>query len=147
MGTGATWWKESQKLMETTPLYIAEGVSQKIAMQVNQALLAKGLKQNQLATKLGVSSAYISEVLGGKTNLTLLSLAKLAVALDYVLQVDLLTRSVETKSIATPTANYSADPVVDYPGLGNRILPFPLNKTKPTPLSTSTTQQFGYAAI
>jgi HTH-type transcriptional regulator / antitoxin HipB len=45
---------------------------QALGRLLQQARLARGLSQQQLATELGISQAYVSELESGKTSLALL---------------------------------------------------------------------------
>jgi transcriptional regulator with XRE-family HTH domain len=75
------WWKKLTARVEKDPVFIAEGIAIDIAMQVNDSLEERGIAQKELAQRLGVSQAYVSQILGGKTNLTILTLCKVAAAL------------------------------------------------------------------
>ena len=46
--------------------------SQALGRLLQQARLARGLSQQQLAAELGISQAYVSELESGKTSLALL---------------------------------------------------------------------------
>ncbi len=63
------------------PEFIAEGLSIKIVEEMLQHLKDKGLNQSWLAEQTGVSRAHISKILNAQPNMTLLTIAKIAVAL------------------------------------------------------------------
>jgi transcriptional regulator with XRE-family HTH domain len=82
MTDGEKWWKETTRKLRKDPEYLAAGLSLEIATRVNSGMLAASIGQREFAAKLGVSQPYVSQVLAGKTNLTILTLCKLAAALD-----------------------------------------------------------------
>jgi transcriptional regulator with XRE-family HTH domain len=47
------------------------------------------ISEAELARRLGVSRAYVTQLLGGKPNMTLATLAKIAIALDCEVQTTL----------------------------------------------------------
>ncbi len=63
------------------PEYIAEKLSIKVIEELLGLLEKKDLNQSLLALKMGVSKAHISRILNAPPNMTLLTLAKLAVAM------------------------------------------------------------------
>ncbi|MFC1946763.1 helix-turn-helix domain-containing protein [Chloroflexota bacterium] len=63
------------------PEFIAEGLSIKIIEEALHHLSNRKLSQTWLAEKTGVSRAHISRILNAPPNMTLLSIAKIAVAL------------------------------------------------------------------
>lgn len=83
----AAWLRDLTARMESNPSYIAEGIALDLAIQINKRLLALSLSRREYAGRLGVSQARISQMLGGQTNLTLLSLCKAAAAVGLVASV------------------------------------------------------------
>jgi plasmid maintenance system antidote protein VapI len=63
------------------PEFIAEGLAIKVTDEMLECLEQKGLSQSWLAEKMGVSRALISRILNAPPNMTLLTIAKIAVAL------------------------------------------------------------------
>jgi transcriptional regulator with XRE-family HTH domain len=64
------------------PEFIAEGLAIKITEKMLELLERRDLNQSWLADKMGVSRARISNILNAQPNMTLLTIAKIAVALD-----------------------------------------------------------------
>ena len=62
--------------------FIAEGLAIKITEEMLERLEKKGFNQSWLAEKMGVSRERISRILNARPNMTLLTIAKIAVALD-----------------------------------------------------------------
>ncbi len=69
------------KEYENDPEFIAEGLSIKIVEEMLECMDDNDLNQSWLAQKLGVSRAHISKILNAPPNMTLLTIAKIAVAL------------------------------------------------------------------
>lgn len=59
-----------------------EKILQKVGARIKELRLAKGLSQNELATKCTFEKASMSRIESGKTNVTLLTLNKIGKALD-----------------------------------------------------------------
>ena len=57
------------------------------SQQLHALMEEQGLKQAELAKKVGVTEARISKILSGSANLTLKSIAELLVALDARIEV------------------------------------------------------------
>ena len=63
------------------PEYVAEGLAIKVTEEMLECLELKGVSQSWLADQMGVSRAHISRILNARPNMTLLTIAKIAVAL------------------------------------------------------------------
>lgn len=75
------------------PEFIAEGLSMKVTEEMLKYLEQKGLSQSWLAEKMGVSRAHVSRILNAPPNMTLLTIAKIAVALGVTPDVCLNNES------------------------------------------------------
>ena len=64
------------------PEYVAEGLAIKVTEEMLECLELKGLNQSWLAERMGVSRAHVSRILNARPNMTLLTIAKIAVALN-----------------------------------------------------------------
>ena len=64
------------------PEYVAEGLAIKVTEEILECLELKGLNQSCLAEQMGVSRAHVSRILNAWPNMTLLTIAKIAVALN-----------------------------------------------------------------
>jgi transcriptional regulator with XRE-family HTH domain len=71
----------AQKLAND-PEFVAEGLAIKVTEEMLECLELKGLNQSWLAEQMGVSRAHVSRILNARPNMTLLTIAKIAVALD-----------------------------------------------------------------
>jgi plasmid maintenance system antidote protein VapI len=71
------------------PAFMAEGLSIKIVEEMLECLERKGLNQSWLAQQMGVSRAHISKILNAQPNMTLLTTAKIAIALGVQPDVSL----------------------------------------------------------
>lgn|SRR3990167_1792969 len=63
------------------PAFIAQDLASNVIDDVLLLLDARGLNQSQLAETMGVSRSYVSNLFNAPPNLTLLSIARLGVAL------------------------------------------------------------------
>lgn len=63
------------------PEFVAEGLAIKITEELLEYLGQKKLSQSWLAEQMGVSRAHVSRILNARPNITLLTIAKIAVAL------------------------------------------------------------------
>ena len=74
---------------ERDPEFMAEGLSTKVIEEALKFLEEKELSQSWLADRMGVSRAYISRILKAPPNITLLTIARIAVALGATPSVSL----------------------------------------------------------
>jgi plasmid maintenance system antidote protein VapI len=75
------------------PEYIAGGLALKVTEEMLQILRDKGKNQTWLAEQMGVSKAHISRILNAQPNMTLFTVAKIAIALDTKANVSLAVES------------------------------------------------------
>jgi transcriptional regulator with XRE-family HTH domain len=66
------------------------------------AMERQGLCRAELARKLGTSQAYVTKVLRGNANFTIRSMARLAMALDMELRVELVPKQLERARAIIP---------------------------------------------
>lgn len=71
------------------PEYVAEGLAIKVTEEMLECLEQKGLSQSWLAERMGVSRAHVSRILNAQPNMTLLTIAKIAIALGIKPDVSL----------------------------------------------------------
>jgi plasmid maintenance system antidote protein VapI len=83
--------EEFAKQYENDPEFIADGLALKFTEEMLQILAQRGLSQSWLAEQMGVSRAHISRILNAQPNITLLTIAKIAVALGVKPDVSLNT--------------------------------------------------------
>jgi transcriptional regulator with XRE-family HTH domain len=81
MHTLSEWWDNITDDLENDPEYKAEAISIDLAIKISEKMNEKKISQSELAKKLKVSKAYISQVLQGKNNMTLLTICKIGAAL------------------------------------------------------------------
>lgn len=67
---------------EKNPQFVADGLALKVSDQVVELLESKGMTQTKLAERMGVSRSHVSSILNAPPNMTLLTLARLAIALE-----------------------------------------------------------------
>ena len=75
-----TTWRKLFKAAERNPAYWAEGTWLRFTEELLALMEAQNVTRAELARRVGVSPAYITKVFRGTVNLTLDSMAKLALA-------------------------------------------------------------------
>ena len=86
------------KALARDPQYLAEKLATDFLFELNRCMKRDGVSNGELAQRLDVSPAYISKVFGGtSSNMSLETLAKLALALDQVVHVHLAPCESEVK--------------------------------------------------
>lgn len=86
------WLARYQNELAEDADYVAEGLALHVAEQVVQIMDDRGITRAELSEMLGVSRAYVTKVLNAPPNLTLRSIAAVAIALGGRPAVEILTR-------------------------------------------------------
>ena len=92
--------------------FIAETMALRFAEEVARRIEARGVSRAQLARNMGVSRAYITRILDAPPNLTLQSIAKIALALHMKPELRLFDDSGSGGSLDTlpvPTSGHSVN--------------------------------------
>ncbi len=71
-------WKE----LESDPEFIAQGILIDILENILEIMEKKNISKADLAKKLGTSKAYVTKLFHGNPNMTILTIAKIAAALE-----------------------------------------------------------------
>jgi len=87
---------------ENDPEFIAEGLAADVIDETLGILNERALTQSWLAQQMGVSRAHISNLFNAPPNLTLLSIARLAVALDVKPKVFLNSENLFIQPLNAP---------------------------------------------
>ena len=85
-------YREWAQKIEKDPLFIAELVKLQFADDLVRLLEARGLKRTELAEKLGTNRGYVTRVLNTEYNLSVETMAKIALALDARISLRMLPR-------------------------------------------------------
>ena len=85
-------YREWAQKIEKDPLFIAELVKLQFADDLVRLLEARGLKRTELADKLGTNRGYVTRVLNTEYNLSVETMAKIALALDARIELRMLPR-------------------------------------------------------
>ncbi len=96
------------------PEFIAEGLAIKVTEEMLERLEQRGLNQSWLAERMGVSRAHISRILSAPPNMTLLTIAKIAVALEVTPDVCLDARPQRLSPVERATASVSEPRSSEY---------------------------------
>lgn len=112
------WFDEEVDQLEKDPEYIAYGLMVDLAAQVAKKLQSQGLKQKDLAERLGKSQGWISRFMNDPTNFSIKKLVEIAVALGMELDVsfketgtlpEFKPKMITGKAKAGPTRQFSFD--------------------------------------
>lgn len=87
---------------EKDPEFVAEGLSIGIIENALQVMKQKGISRADLAREMGVPKSQISRIFNAPPNLTLLSIARIAVALGVEPKALLDTEVAAEKEAALP---------------------------------------------
>jgi len=111
----SNWWKEFSEKQKQSIEYKVESISMDIALQVYDFLNEKKLSQSNLAREMGVSRSYVSQILGGKPNMTLETLVKLTEALDASLEINInrLAEAVPDREETSLVGRFSMTEYID----------------------------------
>jgi transcriptional regulator with XRE-family HTH domain len=77
------------KEAKASAVFVAEGLMLDVATTVWAVMKRLGLSQRELASKLGKHPAYVSRILNGSHNLTLKTIAEVAVALGQQVRIEI----------------------------------------------------------
>ena len=91
------WYKERIDELENTIENKIESVAFDISVQIYKQMKKLGINKKELAEKLNVSKSYITQLLKGKSNMTIETLIKVAEALGMTLQIKLVEKTVNTE--------------------------------------------------
>jgi transcriptional regulator with XRE-family HTH domain len=78
---------------DTRPSYVAAGVCLELAKNIEDLMAGMELNNTELAERLNCSKANVTKLLRGDANLTIKTLAKIAIALDAELKSVLIPKS------------------------------------------------------
>lgn len=88
--------------------------SAKIALAIRRELRLKGMTQQDLAAKMGLSPQYVGRILKGQENLTLETISKLEAAIGISLVSLGNERQVETKVVETQIICFCLSAIDDW---------------------------------
>jgi DNA-binding CsgD family transcriptional regulator len=100
--TAEEWFGELIKAGEDDPDSVTDELLLDLTEQLYVRMTELGLRPMELAERLGVSRAYVSQLLNGKPNMTIRTLVRWALALDARIHVEL-------RSEPPPTGNHQRD--------------------------------------
>ncbi|MCX6841530.1 MAG: helix-turn-helix transcriptional regulator [candidate division WOR-3 bacterium] len=96
-------YREWSRRIENDPRFVAEGMKLAFADDLVRLLQARGLKRTELAEKLGTNRGYITRILNTEYNLSIETMAKIAVALDAQVTLSMKPRqSVPPAAVVVP---------------------------------------------
>ena len=101
---------EEIERMRLTPGYVAAGLALKIAERAYEELEEQGITQSRLAELMEVSRSHVSSLLTAPTNMTLLTFAKVSLALGLL--PDVLMTPIGSSSSPKPQPSEFEDYIV-----------------------------------
>ncbi len=101
------------KKAQNSDTFLAQKLSIQFARNVEDMMSKKGLKQKDLAEKMGVSAAYVSKVLNGNINMTLSTMSKIAKALNCNISEPVLYGNLDGKFISS-SRSFTVFPVNNF---------------------------------
>lgn len=91
MGKGYRQWMED---LRSDPEYWAEAAVDDFTREIVQRMHQQGVSRAELARRLSTSQAYITKLLGGGANFTVLTMARVALALEGVVHIQVTDKNV-----------------------------------------------------
>jgi len=109
-------YREWSRKLDRDPLFIAETVKLEFADDLVRLLERRGLKRTELAEKLGTNRGYITRILNTEYNLSVETMAKIALALDARISVRMIPReeAEPSRKPATPRPARRREPHRDF---------------------------------
>ena len=93
----AKWYEELEARLDKDPEYWVEAMRFDIVEEVERIMEERGITRAELARRLDASPAYVTQLLRALFNPTLLTLAKVALALDAGVSVHLHPTEAQTR--------------------------------------------------
>jgi transcriptional regulator with XRE-family HTH domain len=99
----AHWFTELFERYKHDPEYVIEELKLALSEGVEDIMAQQGLTRSELARRLGTSPAYVTKLLRGTFNPTLETIARIAIALDARLSLNLTPcgHSVRASQVST----------------------------------------------
>jgi transcriptional regulator with XRE-family HTH domain len=95
-------YQELTEKLESDPGYWVESMRLDFVEEVERMMEENGVTRAELARRLGSSPAYVTQMFKGLFNPTLLTLAKVAMALDARVELKLARRRAQSGKHASP---------------------------------------------
>lgn len=96
-----TWLYDLLAERENDPDFLAEGLVLEVTEQISARMRELELRPTDLARRLGVSRAFVSQLLNGRPNMTLRTLVCVAHALDQRVSLKLHPKKPARMSVAS----------------------------------------------
>ena len=87
---------EATRELSDDPEFVADGLALEFAEQIARAMNGQGVTKAELGRRMGVSRAYTTRILDAPPNLTLLSMTKVALALDLTVHIHVAESTAES---------------------------------------------------
>jgi len=110
------WFAEKYETFKDDPEYVAEELVLDIVLGLQNRMKTLNLTQSELARRIGASPAFVSQVLHGRPNMTVLTLSKFLVALGLTCSLSFPAAQEEAWNGLPRSTTQSTFPVVPSPG-------------------------------
>jgi transcriptional regulator with XRE-family HTH domain len=109
-----------EEIYAKDPDFIAGGLALKVTEEMLKILHERNQSQSWLAEKMGVSRARISRILNARPNMTLFTIAQIAIALDVKPDISLL--ELQPTNVGFSSATQS-EPLIDEQNILETVEP------------------------
>ncbi len=123
MATFIGKWDDFKKEVEKTPEFISEEIAFKIALEINKQLENVGMTKKEFAKSLGVSKPYVSQILQGENNMTILSICKIAVTLGLQPEISFNDLNVHRENKEYSSVSVCWESANNSPSIDQDIIP------------------------
>ena len=89
------WFEDRIEQHKEDPGFLAHQLLIRVTEEIARLMDAKGITRTELAQRLGVKPPLVTRILQGQPNITILTLVRLAVALDVGIGIEFGTTSWE----------------------------------------------------
>ena len=89
------WFEDQIEQHKDDPGFLARQLLIRVTEEIARLMDAKGITRTELARRLGVKPPLVTRILQGQPNITILTLVRLAVALDVGIGIEFGTTSWE----------------------------------------------------
>lgn len=96
----AKYW-ELLDQVETSPTYWHEGAILDFTLDLQRRMEEQNISRADLARRMGTSRAYITRLLGGDANFTLMTMVKLSMAVGGALHIHISDQKATTRWVDT----------------------------------------------
>ncbi len=125
-------WEKISEEIEKTIEYKIESIAFDISVQIYRQMRKLGINKKELAEKLNVSKAYVTQLLKGKSNMTIETMVKIAEALNMTPKIELIPKSLKLYHKAVVESGLDFRPTSAVDENFSTKMPVKIETTNPT---------------